>query len=209
FAAACLHGIPVVVAGMEEALQHVWTPEFFIKHYGNKRVALVDTMTDKVSDQVFTVADFFQQFGKYDDPHRKRWKMKDWTPAASFKVQFEEWYRILLDALPPQLRDWMRGDGRLNLIAHFVKNGLLPDIGPKIYNALCCGIGEDDEHAMTNLHEDMSCAFNVMLYSEPCRDGSPGAARWDIIHPDDTDMFRAVAVDEGFCDGKLDPIHSQ
>ncbi|KAI0316634.1 hypothetical protein OF83DRAFT_1042284, partial [Amylostereum chailletii] len=209
-------GLPVIVSGMEDALQHVWTPQSFIKEYGTKLVTLVDTKTDQISATKFSVAYFFEQFGKYEEIGRTRWKLKDWPPKIDFIDEFRSRYEVLMNALPPGLRDWLRRDGRLNIIAFFAVNAVGPDIGPKMYNALCTMFNalctekdEDDQHPTTYLHEDMCCAFNIMLYSESRPDGQLGAARWDIIHPDDTDLFRRISLEEKICDGVLDPIHSQ
>ncbi|KAI0321626.1 hypothetical protein OF83DRAFT_1023286, partial [Amylostereum chailletii] len=136
---------------------------------------------------------------------------QDWPPTSSFKEDHRDWYDVIVDGIPLKVRDWIRPDGAHNLMAHFAKNAKRPDGGPKAYNALSSGDDEDGGHATTYLHEDMSYAFNILLYSEPRRDGSQGAARWDIIHPDDADLFRDIAVEEKLCIGlgDLDPIHSQ
>lgn len=64
------------------------------------------------------------------------------------------------------------------------------NLGPKMYNSMATS-QEPGSKGSTRLHMDMADALNVMLYSSPCPDGSPGYAVWDLFRADDSDKIRA------------------
>ncbi|KAI0309672.1 hypothetical protein OF83DRAFT_1037631, partial [Amylostereum chailletii] len=205
YLAAWRHGIPLVITGLEDRLQGAWTPEGFIKDYGTKMVRLVNTKTNEISEKTSTVERFFELFGNYTHPNHTDLKLKDWPPTTSFEKELPERYKILVSAVV--LGHWLRPDAPLNIIAFFALNALTPDIGPKTYSALA--IKEGAQHAVTYLHTDRCCAWNIMVYSELCRDGSPGKARWDIVDPKDADRLRDIALLQKWYTGQFDIIHSQ
>ena len=61
----------------------------------------------------------------------------------------------------------------------------------------------------TRLHMDMADALNVMLYSAPCPDGSPGCAVWDIYRAEDAQKIRAFLRNRHSLPATFDPIHVQ
>ena len=61
----------------------------------------------------------------------------------------------------------------------------------------------------TRLHMDMADALNVMLHAEPCPDGTPGCAVWDIYRAEDSDKIRSFLRNRYSLGANYDPIHGQ
>ena len=77
-----------------------------------------------------------------------------------------------------------------------------------MYNAFAT-MDTEGSKGSTRLHMDMADAVNIMVYAEPCSDGSPGGARWDLFRAEDAPAIRKFLRDRfNLADG-LDPIHSQ
>lgn len=199
-------GQTVVVTGLLDAFQFKWTPDEFIQRYGLQTCHVVDCYDNTQAPIPMTVEDFFSQFGRYEG-RRTCWKLKDWPPASLFSTEFPELYKDFAEAVP--VPNYTRRDGVLNLAAHYPINeeAVVPDIGPKMYNAF-----ESSElpggKGSTRLHMDMADAVNVMLYAAPRQDGSPGCAVWDIYRAGDAKKIRQF-LHEKFGFSKTDPIHSQ
>ena len=77
-----------------------------------------------------------------------------------------------------------------------------------MYNAFAM---EDTEGSKgtTRLHMDMADAVNMMVYAEPCANGTPGGARWDLFRAEDAPAIRKFLSDRFQLASGLDPIHSQ
>lgn len=54
-----LHGVPVVVTGIERRLQGKWTPDDFIYSYGSQKVTPIDSVTCKPVKGIASVEAFF------------------------------------------------------------------------------------------------------------------------------------------------------
>jgi lysine-specific demethylase 3 len=128
---------------------------------------------------------------------------------------------------------YTRRDGALNLISHFPKNTIAPDVGesanlqdihicdtgpgPKMYNALAT---EERPGTLgtTKLHMDMADAVNIMVHAES-RGDEEGYAIWDIYRAEDSEHIREYLkkfpnplVMKVLPDGSSpdqDPIHTQ
>jgi lysine-specific demethylase 3 len=59
-----------------------------------------------------------------------------------------------------------------------------------MYNSLASS-QEQGSKGSTRLHMDMADAFNVMVYTTDCEDGTPGYAVWDLFRAEDSDKIRA------------------
>jgi lysine-specific demethylase 3 len=73
--------------------------------------------------------------------------------------------------------------------------------GPKMYNAMASTqIG--GSKGSTRLHMDMADALNIMTYTAPCPDGSPGCAAWDLFRAEDSEKIRS------FLREKFSPVNA-
>jgi lysine-specific demethylase 3 len=77
-----------------------------------------------------------------------------------------------------------------------------------MYNAFATGDTEGSKGS-TRLHMDMADAVNMMVHAEPCADGTPGGARWDLFRAEDAPAIRKFLIDRFGLASGLDPIHSQ
>ena len=77
-----------------------------------------------------------------------------------------------------------------------------------MYNALAMEESEGSK-GTTRLHMDMADAVNMMVYAEPCADGTPGGARWDLFRAEDAPAIRKFLTDRYKLASGIDPIHSQ
>ncbi|KXN84230.1 Lysine-specific demethylase 3A [Leucoagaricus sp. SymC.cos] len=200
FAPIWQRGEPIVVTGCLDHFQIKWTPEYFVKHYGEQTCLIIECQTD-VNKRV-TVGDFFQMFGKYND-RTECWKLKDWPPSTDFKTAFPELYKDFSDAVP--VPDYVRRD----VGSHFPSNTIAPDLGPKMYNALASSL-QEGSRGTTKLHMDMADAVNIMTYAENSPDGSLGCAAWDLFRASDSDKLRSFLRSKfPKQSAATDPIHAQ
>ncbi|KAI0300519.1 hypothetical protein B0F90DRAFT_1723573 [Multifurca ochricompacta] len=198
-------GRPLVVKGVLDKFNIKWTPEYFIEKYGDHSCTIVDCVTE--AKQEVTVGWFFAMFGKYDERIDSRvWKLKDWPSWTDFKSAFPELYDDFARAVP--IQSYCRRDGVLNIASHFPSNAVAPDLGPKMYNAFATSDTEGSKGS-TRLHMDMADAVNMMVHVEPCADGTPGGARWDLFRAEDAPAIRQFLSERFKLANGLDPIHSQ
>lgn len=61
----------------------------------------------------------------------------------------------------------------------------------------------------TRLHMDMADAVNIMMYTEPTKDGHPGTAAWDIFRAEDSHYLRLFLKKHFKGQYQNDPIHAQ
>ncbi|KAF5393641.1 hypothetical protein D9757_000422 [Collybiopsis confluens] len=224
-------GTPILVSDVARRFRIQWTPEYFIKTYGDQSCLIVECQTD--NNKRVTVGEFFSEFGKYadrtasetassaqatidnnDSTDSRRifngpgeiWKLKDWPPSADFKTTFPELYEDFSNAVP--IPNYVRRDGTLNIASHFPLNALAPDLGPKMYNAMASNQAPGSKGS-TRLHMDMADALNVMTYAADCPDGSPGCAVWDLFRAEDSVKLRAYLKEKFPNTLPTDPIHGQ
>jgi lysine-specific demethylase 3 len=204
FAPIWHRGDPIVVAGCVEHFKIAWTPEYFVKNYGEQTCLIIECQTD--ANKRITVGQYFDMFGKYNE-RTECWKLKDWPPSTDFKTAFPELYKDFSDAVP--VPDYVRRDGVGNIGSHFPTNTIAPDLGPKMYNAFASSLG-DGSKGSTKLHMDMADAVNIMTYAEACPDGSPGCAAWDLFRACDSDKLRTFLRNKfPKQSAATDPIHAQ
>ncbi|KAF8826368.1 hypothetical protein HHX47_DHR5000049 [Lentinula edodes] len=227
-------GTPILVTDVSQRFRIRWTPEYFIKEYGDQGCLIIECQTD-VNRRV-TVGQFFSKFGKYagrengpmfeeislgsqdsllpapDNEDRlgtkksEIWKLKDWPPSADFKMTFPELYEDFSQAVP--IPNYVRRDGTLNIASHFPHNALAPDLGPKMYNAMASH-QDSGSRGSTRLHMDMADAVNVMTYAADCPDGSTGCAAWDLFSAEDSAKLRGYLKKKFPGALTMDPIHGQ
>ena len=110
-------------------------------------------------------------------------KMKDWPSDKSFDEVYPDEYvtfRSVCKRISPGYTDRTVAEGPNNLASYFPTRDIPPDLGPKTY--IAHGGEQEDGEAIgghTNIHLDMSDAFNVIvdLESEPqWKPGSPAPA---------------------------------
>ncbi|KAJ4000558.1 hypothetical protein F5050DRAFT_1804039 [Lentinula boryana] len=224
---------PILVTDVGQRFRVRWTPEYFIKEYGEQSCLIIECQTD--TNRRVTVGEFFAEFGKYADRPRgpseecsvpesalpdsngearpgsirkkgEIWKLKDWPPSADFKTTFPELYEDFSQAVP--IPNYVRRDGKLNIASHFPQNALAPDLGPKMYNAMA-SYQDHGSRGSTRLHMDMADALNVMTYAADCPDGSPGCAAWDLFRVEDSVKLRGYLKKKFSGTLPMDPIHGQ
>lgn len=215
-------GKSLVVHGLLEKMTIDWTPEYFIQHYGEETCWITDC--DSQSTTEATVANFFAQFGQYNERDQKILKLKDWPPTSDFKVTFPKLFEDFQSAVP--VPNYTRRDGFYNISTHFPANVVAPDMGPKMYNAFA---SREDGHGSTRLHMDMvsthillfasklilgqADAVNIMLYASPPPGQTIGVAVWDIYPSTVTNTIREFLREEFPPETSpiqyVDPIHSQ
>ncbi|KAI0055386.1 hypothetical protein BV25DRAFT_1775028, partial [Artomyces pyxidatus] len=203
FCSLLAQGIPIVVDVDRKKLQGGWTPRDFIRRFGDRKITVVNAQTNRSSPS--TVKSFFEQFGQ-QRRSGEILKLKDWPPEKDFRVEFVDHYESFVDAVP--YPDTTRPDGVLNMRSHYPQNGVVPDLGPKMYNAFGTEEGENG-NGSTRLHMDVTDAVNIMAHAEPFPDGRPGAARWDIFPHRSVSKLRDFLRVHGGFQGIGDPIHSQ
>jgi len=74
FRATWATGEALVVTGLKDKLKCPWTPEWFIRQYGEQQCYITDCVTEKT--HVSQVRDFFSQFGKWAGREGKILKLK-------------------------------------------------------------------------------------------------------------------------------------
>jgi hypothetical protein len=81
-------------------------------------------------------------------------------------------------------------------------------VGPKLYSATASL--QDNQHSgSTKLHKDLTDAVNIMAWSAPFPDKTPGDALWHIFPPWVVEtLSRFLRARAGFT-GPGDPVHSQ
>ncbi|KAF9076650.1 hypothetical protein BDP27DRAFT_1313682 [Rhodocollybia butyracea] len=209
-------GIPMLVTDVGQRFRINWTPEYFMKTYGDRDCLIIECQSD--ANKRVTVGEFFAEFGKYESRETEGgaadnmcskgeiWKLKDWPPSADFQTTFPELYDDFSQAVP--IPNYVRRDGSLNIASHFPRNAVAPDLGPKMYNAMASkeNIGSKGS---TRLHMDMADALNVMTYAANCPDGSSGCAAWDLFRAEDSVKLRDYLKKKFPGALPTDPIHGQ
>ncbi|KNZ76817.1 Lysine-specific demethylase 3A [Termitomyces sp. J132] len=215
-------GSPLVVVGLLPRFKIAWTPDYFVERYGAQNCLVIECRTE--ANKRVTVGEFFRAFGRTSTHAMLNrtdsvWKLKDWPPSMDFKKAFPELWEDFGNAVP--VPSYVRRDGVLNIASHFPEDGVGPDIGPKMYNAMAT-TQERGSKGSTRLHMDMADALNIMTYAARAPDGTQGCAAWDLFRAEDSDKIRAflVGVREGEGAGAAkeaprvdwrtnDPIHGQ
>lgn len=77
--------------------------------------------------------------------------------------------------------------------------------GPKLYIAMGA---EGDTNGTTKLHLDVTCAINMMMWSEDMTSNRP-SAEWHIFPADSVDILRTFLREEFSLSTDKDPIHQQ
>ncbi|EPQ50082.1 hypothetical protein GLOTRDRAFT_16579, partial [Gloeophyllum trabeum ATCC 11539] len=191
--------IPIIVSGLDSALQLPWTPSYFIEKYGNMDASLIDGGTGETIQS--TVEDFFKGFGLLD-PQRPVLKLKDWPSDRTFKEAFPDLWADFLSILP--MPDYTKPNGYFNLAAYIPRNTVVPDLGPKLYLAY------QDKNCLgsTALHADVSNALNILMYASRTSDDRDGFALWHVFSPSHTPLLREYLRSLDKSIGAVDPIHA-
>ncbi|RDX40357.1 hypothetical protein OH76DRAFT_1334227, partial [Lentinus brumalis] len=196
-------GVPMIVSGVDRRLQGSWHPNDFIREYGSLKVSPVNCVTDKLVEGTWKVATFFRclENGSKDTVM----KLKDWPPSKSFRTTFSDLFDGFCRSIPLPCQDIARVDGKLNLAAHFPKNGNAPDLGPKMYIATGSK-DHGDTFGTTKLHLDVTDAINLLPW---CADRKGAAAVWHIFAAESAPKLREFLLEYDADPSAPDPIHSQ
>ncbi|OJT09925.1 Lysine-specific demethylase 3B [Trametes pubescens] len=195
--------LPVVVSNVHEVLQGDWSPQAFIRQYGEEQVLMIDSRYKK--PKKVKASHFFTEFLRSDDERGSIIKLKDWPPTALFADTLKPYFTAFMDAVP--MPSYTRHNGIRNLSAHYPEppkpfKSLKPDYGPKLYSATedTTGVGS------TRLHLDITSAVNILVYSSR---GEAAGAIWHIFLADDLDKLRSYLRAKSGDTTPEDPVHAQ
>lgn len=141
-------GATMVITGLLEKMEVSWTPAYFIENYGTQLCSITDCDSNMKRDS--DVKTFFDKFGQYDTREGEILKLKDWPPSADLRTTFPALFEDFYRAAPAPT--YTRHDGFYNIAAHLPTNVVVPDMGPKMYNALK---SREERFGSTRLHMDM------------------------------------------------------
>ncbi|XP_068131416.1 lysine-specific demethylase 3A [Hyperolius riggenbachi] len=168
-------GQPVMVSGVHHQLNNeLWRPESFRDEFGEQEADLVNCRTNDIITGA-SVGDFWDGFEhisrrlKNDAGEAMVLKLKDWPPGEDFRDMMPSRFEDLMNNIP--LPEYTRREGKLNLASRLPSYFVVPDLGPKMYNAYGLITPEDRKFGTTNLHLDVSDAANVMVYVGIPKDG--------------------------------------
>ncbi|KAI1783653.1 hypothetical protein LXA43DRAFT_854189, partial [Ganoderma leucocontextum] len=196
-------GIPVVVTQAQKKFQGHWDPGHFIAHYGKLWVTPIHCETDQEMPRM-AVSNYFALLLKRSD-QQATLKLKDWPPKADFKTTFGKLDYGFFRSVPVECADLVCKGGVYNLAAHFPEGAIAPDLGPKLYIAMGA---KGDTNGTTNLHLDVTCAVNIMMWSEDTTAKRPGA-EWQIFPADSVESLQSFLREEFSLSSDEDPIHQQ
>ncbi|KAJ2415242.1 hypothetical protein GGI10_001825 [Coemansia sp. RSA 2530] len=187
-------GVVIVVRGLLKKLDSdIWLPEWWIKHFGDEEVSILDCANGaKAVGGLWPLRNFYRLFDgsdKYADMFdkeaepsadgrsaREMWeehreyirrgimKIKDWPPTDAFENRLPDHYHDFMNSLP--FPEYTQRTGPFNLVNRLPAEVVPPDLGPKMY----CAYGSSDTEGgvgTTNLHCDMADAVNIMVYAPP------------------------------------------
>lgn len=169
-------GQPVLVSNVGNKLSSdLWSPESFLKEYGEQVNDLVNCLTGYTLRKQ-KIKKFWQGFSDVkqrmldESGEPMLLKLKDWPATEDFAKFSPTRFDDLMKALP--LKEYTHRTGRLNLAARLPSNFFIrPDLGPKMYIAY--GDGKNLEKGTTVLHLDMSDAVNCMVYVGQPKNADP------------------------------------
>ncbi|KAI1784133.1 hypothetical protein LXA43DRAFT_902206 [Ganoderma leucocontextum] len=196
-------GIPVVITKAKTDFQGHWDPGYFIKHHGKLSVTPIDCETGQERPRM-PASQFFASLLKASD-QQAILKLKDWPPKADFKTTFGVLDAGFFSSVPMECADLVCKDGIYNLAAHFPEGAVAPDLGPKLYIAMGA---KGDTNGTTKLHLDVTCAINLMMWSEDMTSERPGA-EWQIFPADSVEKLQSFLREEFSLSPDEDPIHQQ
>ena len=163
---------PIVIKNVDKRMtSDLWSSEWFKKKFSGKddiKVDLINCENGRVIPNI-EMSYFWSGFDNMGDKVLKDrvtkkvfkiLKLKDWPPAKDFKVVLQDQYYDLMGNLP--VKEYCNRDGTLNLAANVPEHFLKPDLGPKLYIAYSSA--DAQKAGTTNLHIDISDAFNVIMY---------------------------------------------
>lgn len=87
-------------------------------------------------------------------------KLKDWPNSDDFKKVLPSRFDDLMTNLPA--KPYTSREGFFNMASSLTDSFLKPDLGPKLYIAYSSA--KIAKEGTTNLHVDISDAFNLMMY---------------------------------------------
>ncbi|KAI1786191.1 hypothetical protein LXA43DRAFT_898466 [Ganoderma leucocontextum] len=196
-------GIPVVLTETQKNFQGHWDPDYFIEHHGKLWVTPIDCETDRERPRM-SASDFFALLLEGPDQQAVL-KLKDWPPKTDFKTAFGRLHSGFFRGAPTACADLVCKGGIYNLAAHFPEDAVAPDLGPKLYIAMGA---KGDMNGTTKLHLDVTCAINIMMWSEDMTSQRPGA-EWQIFPADSVEKLQCFLRDEFSLSPDEDPIHHQ
>ncbi|KAJ2742707.1 nuclear pore complex subunit, partial [Coemansia sp. BCRC 34301] len=190
-------GKAVVVRGLLDRLNsEIWTPEWWIKHFGDEMVSILDCRqkAEAVGGGDWPLSHFYRLFDgrdKYAEHFSVPGNVEEGDDVDTPEEVWRRHRRCVQKGIL-KLKDWPPTDdfcrrlpvhfarfmealpfpeytqrkGRFNLANRLPAEFVPPDLGPKMY----CAYGSSDGEGgvgTTNLHCDMADAVNIMAYAPP------------------------------------------
>ncbi|KAI7871431.1 hypothetical protein BDF14DRAFT_1718940 [Spinellus fusiger] len=173
-------GQPIVISNTMANSQLTWSPDYFIEHYDQEEIEVIDCTTGKTS--LSTVRAYFDSFKSYGQQLRNKNKnaagktyAQDWPPKQDFSTHSPALYKDFMEML--SVKDYCTANGYMNLANRLPKEYVPSDLGPKMFIAYGSTQGVQGT-GTTNLHCDMADAVNVMCYADITDEHA--SAIWDI-----------------------------
>lgn len=160
------HSQPVLVSNCDAGLDRsLWKPETFSKEFGHLEGPLVNCAegTELSGQRMKKFWDGFERMsGRLKDKDGRPivLKLKDWPMKDEFSELLPNHYQDLMRSLP--LPEYTRKGGSFNLVSRLPDFFMKPDLGPKLYCAY--GQAKCPQVGTTNLHQDVTDAFNLLVY---------------------------------------------
>ncbi|KAJ7743727.1 hypothetical protein DFH07DRAFT_869890 [Mycena maculata] len=189
-------GDPLLVTDVGARFKVPWNPRYFIDTYGSQRCEVIECQQGRTRDTTV---------GHFPTSERVLIWPQDWPPSSDFEMEFPQLFQDFNAAVP--MPNYVRRDGVLNLTSHFPSNTIVPDLGPKMYNAYA-NLTDRDSKGTTQLHIDMLDALNIMTYASLDSENKDGRAVWDLFRAQDSNKIRRF-LQAKFPKNSGDPIHGQ
>jgi lysine-specific demethylase 3 len=162
---------PILIKNVDKRMKiDLWSSNWFKLKFSGKNDINVDLINCENGKEIpnASMSFFWEGFDDtckdvfFDEKSKviNTLKLKDWPTSNDFKVVLQDHYNDLMENMP--VKEYCHRYGIFNLAAKVPERFLKPDLGPKLYIAYS---SQDSPQAgTTNLHIDISDAFNVLLY---------------------------------------------
>lgn len=166
-------GKPVIVANVHQNMRKfIWSPNYFLMRFGEKKHALVNCQNDTTIHRV-RMKHFYEGYESIkkrlpeESENKMVLKLKDWPTSSDFADVMHEHFVDLMKAVP--FSAYTTRSGKLNLVKYLHNFFSPPDLGPKMYSAY----GQElmpAKAGSTNLHLDVSDAINILVHVSKPKD---------------------------------------
>lgn len=161
---------PVLIKNLQNHFSSkLWTPQSFLEDFGDLEIDLINCRNHKIVPNIqlkYFWHGFEDEKNRMTDDKLRPLilKLKDWPTSNDFKNILPNRYDDLIVNAP--ISKYTSRESGLNLAANLPDFFGKPDLGPKLYIAYgsLTDLRSTDQIGTTNLHVDISDAFNIMMY---------------------------------------------